>query len=281
MKILITGNSGFLSKEFKDFFGKKHELTFISRSTYPSVDLLSFKDVSNFFESSGHFDFVFHTAISGGKRTSSDSLSTLTDNLLMYNNLVSNMHKYKVLFNFCSGAAFRDGNDIDSVKESEIEKRFPKDYYGMSKNIIAKDMKKYENFYNFRLFGCFGKHEDDVRFFKSILNCIKENRPIRIHQDKYMDYISAKDLCLVLDYYINNVDKLLPKDINVVYQEKKTLSQMCKTIIDLTESNPDVIMLTETQAQSYTGDGSILNSLGISMNGLDKSLLELKKHVFR
>lgn len=283
MKILITGKSNFLSKELYDYFGKTNEIIFISKSDNNSIDLTDLKQVKQFFQKHDKFDFVFHTAIKGGKRNIKDDISVLIDNLLMYQNLVYNCENFNYMFNFCSGAAFRDNiKKIQEVREEEIFDRNPLDYYGLSKNIISKDLKQLNNVYNFRIFGCFGIHEEETRLFKNILIKLKNNENPIIHQNKFMDYISAADLCRIIDFYIkNNNIKNLPKDINLVYSDKITLLDMCNVVLGFTESNLSCIVADKEFGTPYTGDNTKLQSLNIPLKGLNNSLMELKQHVFR
>lgn len=283
MKILITGKSNFLSKELYDYFGRTNEIVFISKSDKNSIDLADPKQVKYFFDQHGKFDFVFHTAIKGGKRNIKDDISVLIDNLLMYQNLIYNSENFDYMFNFCSGAAFRDSSkSIDEVLEKEIFDRNPIDYYGLSKNIISRNLFELNNVYNFRIFGCFGIHEEETRLFKNILIKLKNNEKPVIHQNKFMDYISAIDLCKILEFYIKNSDiKNLPKDINLVYPHKKTILDMCNIVLDFTDSKSSCMIVDEKFGSSYTGNGIKLQNLNISLKGLENSLMELKQHVFR
>jgi GDP-L-fucose synthase len=282
-KILITGNSGFLSKEIRTYFETKYDLSFIGRTSKNQVNLLNKEEVDDFFKSNQKFDVVIHTAINGGKRTDKDEPYIFYNNLKMYLNLLNNKNNFGYLFNFCSGAALRVNGTVDLGKEEDILITDPIDYYGLSKNEIARNILKNENFYNFRIFGCFGRFEEDSRFFKSILNCINDNKPVFIHQDKQMDYISVTDLCKVVEFYIENIEKNknLPKDINLVYNDKKTLTEMCHILCGLTETNPDVILVNEYFGHPYTGNGEKLNNLSLNLNGLNLGLMEMVENVLR
>jgi len=281
LKILITGKSNFLSKELYDYFSKTNEIIFISKNDKNSIDLTDSKQVQQFFKQYGKFDFIFHTAIKGGKRNIKDDITVLTDNLLMYQNLTNNSHNYNYLFNFCSGAALRDkNNSVNNQKEEYIFENIPNDYYGLSKNLISREIYQTNNIINFRLFGCFGIHEEETRFFKNIFNNIKNNQNITIHQDKKMDFISAKDVCKIIEYYINNDIKILPKDINLVYKEKKTLFELSVLAKGFTKNQSSCIIQDKTIGTPYTGDGSKLENLNISLDGLENSLMELKNYVF-
>ena len=133
----------------------------------------------------------------------------------------------------------------------------------------------HQNSYIFRIFGCFGKHEVETRFIKNSLNNIKNNKNIIVFKDKYIDYISANDLCKILEYYINNSNLDVPKDINLVYEKKIKLSELGEKILNFKDSRSCVNIQELGLDKSYTGDGSRLASLPIKLSGLDKSLEDL------
>lgn len=281
MKILLTGGNGFIAKEIYKELKNKYEIINISRSSVNSVDLTKKDEVNLFFEKNGYFDFVIHTAIKGGKRTDIDSYEVLLENLLMFKNIIENKQKFGKMFNFCSGAAFRGDKEIKEVKEAEIINYWPKDFYGLSKNIISRKILDLDYVYNFRIFGCFGINEEESRFIKSCLRNIKNNKEIVIHQNKEMDFFYLKDLITVLEYYMDNSKKELPLDINLVYQDKKTLIDISKIIKDLTKSDISCIVQDSSLGQSYTGDCSELKKLPINFIGLKQGIEECIRDVFR
>lgn len=270
MKILILGSNSFLAKEIKNFFINKN-ISFVSRTE------LNLEDTSkvDLFFNNNFFDVVINTCTLGGKRGVVDDFNVLTSNLLMFNNILRNKSKYGYLFTFCSGAAFDRKKDIKNVQESDLIKHFPEDYYGLSKNLISREVIQHKNIFNFRIFGCFGKHELETRFIKNSLNRLKEKKDIIIQKDKYMDYISAEDVCKILEFYIDNIDNNNYKDINLVYKDKIKLSDIAKKIIDLKNSNQSIIIEQEGLDKSYTGDGSKLSCLPVKISGFDNSLLRI------
>lgn len=268
MKILVIGSNSFLAKEIKDYFYDRN-FFYVSRK---DLDLENKQSVDSFFYDN-YFDVVINTSTVGGKRGIIDDFNVLNSNIVMFNNLLNNRKKFNKLFLFCSGAAFDRTLDISVLKEKEIFHRYPKDYYGLSKNIISREALQHENVYTFRIFGCFGKHELETRFITNSLNRLKNSQDILIQKDKFMDYISSTDLCKILDYYIKNDN--LEKDINVIYNEKIKLSEIGRKIIDFKKSSQDVIIQEDGLDKSYTGNNSKLASLPIKLSGLDKSLEEL------
>ena len=215
LRILITGPKGFLAKELRHFLGEYHII--IDQERFDVTDNSKVEEVLTETKA----DVVIHTATRGGKRTRKDTLQDLTDNVTMFNNLVKHRNKYKLLFCFCSGAAFNRDDKINNISESEILNRNPSDYYGLSKNLIAREALQYDNVFNFRLFGCFGKGEEPGRFFPSVLRNIMSDTPVNIPLNREMDFFSTSDVAKVILYYLNNYkNQNLPGDINLVYPSR-------------------------------------------------------------
>jgi dTDP-4-dehydrorhamnose reductase len=276
MKILVLGSNSFLAKEIKQYF-YKYNFNFVNRD---KLNLQNLLEVNSFLKKE-YYDLIINTCVVGGKRDHPDTYHTLAANLVMFDNLLSNKDKYGYLFNFCSGAAFdREGN-INHASEKDILISNPKDYYGLSKNIIARECYKHKTFYNFRLFGCFGMHESDNRFITNSLINIKNDKDIVIFKERYIDYISAYDLCQIVEYYINNINNNLYNDINVVYKDKHCLSDIAKKIIHYTKTNKRVTILNQDIENCYTGNGDLLCNLPIQLKGLDKSLEDMINVKFR
>ena len=71
------------------------------------------------------FDWVIHCAIRGGRRIDKDSKNILSDNLLMFYNLIRNQNSFKFFINFTSGAELDRSNNI-GYKINEPNIFFPK-----------------------------------------------------------------------------------------------------------------------------------------------------------
>lgn len=269
MKILIIAKNSFLAKQIKDyFFNSEYDLHFSSREDF---DLTSAEQTRNFFNVR-HYDVVVNCAINGGIRGKEDTLQDFLNNIQMFKNLVDNRDGFGKLINFGSGAEFDRSLDIDSCSEEQIFTRSPKDYYGLSKNIITRIIYKYDKFFNIRIFGCFGKHEKEGRFLKTNIKNALSNEPLNVHQDRFMDYISADDLCKILKFYFDNDIKLLPKDLNAVYKKKYTLKQLAKMVKFHLNSESEILIQQEGLANSYTGSSERLSKMDIKLSGLEKEV---------
>lgn len=278
MRILITGCNSFLSKEIcNSFLSSKYDLIATNRSV---LDASSKEEVDNFFLNF-KVDAVIHTAFSGGKRNSKDTFSDFINNLKMFENLVQNSDKFKVLINFGSGAEFNRPNGVICASEEEILNFVPLDYYGIAKNLISKKIRESdENFFNFRLFGCFGKFEKEDRFIKSSVNRVLKDKPIIIHQNRVMDFFAADDVCKVIDYYLDNFRKKeLPKDINLCYNKKVSLKELATEICKFMKVKPEIKIVDNKVGSEYTGSPKTLDSLGIKFGGLEEGLGKVIKEI--
>lgn len=265
--ILITGGNSFLAKEFIKLF-TDYNLIITDRNT---LDITNKHQVDNFFINN-KIDYVLHTAIKGGSRLKEDTFQDLIDNLNMYNNLSSNCDKFKLMINFASGAEFDRRRDIKEINEEEIFNSYPIDYYGHSKNLIAKEVLEQKNIINIRLFGCFGKHENDTRFIKSTINKCHNNEDIII-DDKKMDFISTKDLFILIENFLQNNIKY--KDINAVYNKKVDLLYIAEYIKELINSKSSIIL--KEKSKSYSGSSTKIDTLNLNFVGLEESIREMIK----
>ena len=266
--ILITGGNSFLARELKEHF-LDYQLLITDKNT---LDVSNKEQVNTFFKEN-NIDYVFHTAIKGGSRLRNDSFQDMINNLNMYYNLSSNSDKYKLMFNFASGAEFDRERDIKLFEEEQILETIPKDLYGCAKNLISRDILQKNNIINIRLFGCFGKLENETRFIKStIIKCLN-NQDIII-QNKEMDFFSIDDLALLIKEFIEN--KFFYKDVNAVYSNKIDLNYIAKYIKTLTNSNSKIII--EENSKSYSGSSKKIDSLNFKFKGLEKSIQDMIKY---
>ena len=279
MNILITGENGFLATAFKDYFSKRYKVSCLGRN---SLDFTDAGAVESFFNMNGYVDVIIHTAADGGKRIRKDAFNTFSNNISMFSNLLQHKDKYGLMVCFGSGAEYDRQRPIMNVKEDEFIKCHPWDYYGLSKNIIAKEIAKEEldfgdaTIVNMRLFGCFGAGEDPQRFIKNSMNRVLEGKSISVKNSMEMDFFYVDDLCTVIDFYIKNVDNIpLPREVNMVYEEKLQLKEIANIIKTTSGSSVPVAAKIRGKLDYYTGDGTVLKNLGIPLKGLTRGIEEM------
>jgi len=240
-------------------------------TTRKELELTSSDSVESFFRGQS-FDAVIHTAVKGGSRLRQDSFSDLVDNLCMFQNLIRFKEHYGVMINFGSGAEFDRSKPIVNAAETTVLRSIPQDYYGMSKNLITKEILAFhDNVFNLRLFGCFGIYEEPRRLLKNSFRKTKVGAPAEIQQNRQMSYFFAEDVGRVIDYILSNPDKQIKNDINLCYDKSWSLSEMVQVIVDQQSGAPTKVNDHEW-GDPYTGDATRLQSMGVDLIGLRRGI---------
>ncbi len=237
--ILITGANGFIGKSLTELL--KDDYNIISKNRY-ELDILDLDSLKEFFNNH-NIDFVIHTASCGGRRFEYDGPRAFYENTKMFENLKLFKNKYKLMITFGSGA--ESGS-------------FPLNYYGLSKKYIVKKIYAEElNMVNFRLWGCFGKHEFADRFIKANMTRYKNKNPMIIHNDKIMDFFYIEDMIPIIKYFLSS-DKydFLLKDYNLCYERKYTLKNVCNIINKLDDYKVNIIEDAFKSLDPYVGNSS-------------------------
>lgn len=269
MRILLTGAGGFLGTELVHYW--KNTGHDIVPTTRKELELTNSDSVESFFRGQS-FDAVIHTAVKGGSRLRKDSFDDLVDNLCMFQNLIRFKKHYGVMINFGSGAEFDRSKPIVNAAETTVLRSNPQDYYGMSKNLITKEILAcHENVFNLRLFGCFGIYEEPQRLLKNSFRKIKAGMPAEIQQNRQMSYFFAEDVGRVIDYILSNPDKQIKNDINLCYDKSWSLSEIVQIIVDQQSGAPTKVNDHEW-GDPYTGAATRLQSMGIGLIGLRKGI---------
>jgi nucleoside-diphosphate-sugar epimerase len=252
MKILITGGRGFIGRNLIKSLQDEHKIYSPSSS---ELDLTDSQQVKTYLQTK-YFDVIIHCAIRGGRRLQPDTAVDMYQNLSMYFHLMDNRDRFGKFFNFASGAEFdRRKGVLPTNKKGHLERSWPIDYYGMSKNIISRLLKTDKHSYNFRIYGVFGIDEDNIRFIKSSLLKIKQNQPIEIHQDRLFDFVHIDDLTSIINYYLSNPEYPLDSEVELVYSQKYTLSKLATLIKQITKSQVSININSTTKGKSYIGSG--------------------------
>lgn len=270
MRILLTGGSGFIGKYLKSHLEHKHEVIAPSSK---ELNLIDRNSVIDFFKDQ-YFDAVIHSAVVGREMVSSISEDIGTDILLMFMNLVEQDSHYKKFINFGSGAEFGLDVSVDKAAEESIFDRYPKEGYGLGKNIIARTIRNLPDFYNLRIFSCLDPSESEKRLVKKFKSFADQGLVFEIDNDRYVDFISLKDLATVVDAVLEG--KITDNDVNVVYQNKLTVSDLLYKYCDINKVDPSLIKVVGKSKINYTGDGSRLAKFGLELEGICPTLKKYK-----
>lgn len=250
MKVLITGKNGYIARCLaNDPLFSKHDIVAIGRETFDLTD----KHLTREWFKDKYFDIVIHTAIQGGSRLYTDSSTVLSNNLLLYENLLASRSHFNKLINFGSGA----------------EIFFPNTFYGRSKNLIAQSVMQNINFFNIRIFAVFDENELNTRFIKSCLISYIDRNSIVINKNKKMDFFYSKDLVKVVDFFIN--EKNPPKEYDCCYDESLKLSDIAGKINQLNSYRVAIKCSQDRETPQYCG---VYKNLGLKLYGLKKGITE-------
>lgn len=258
MKIAILGANGFVGSSTVKYLTKLgYDVSPITRKT---LDLLDCREVKLFLKSN-FFDVIIDCAAT---MTDENNLYDTRNNLGLFMNFYENSELFGKFINMGSGAEYDRMRNIDNATEETIFNVLPNDSYGFGQNIKSRLCFKKDNFYNLRIFNCFGLGEIKTRIFPKMIES-----KIKIYDDRYFDYFCVKDLCSVVDNCINSSWDL--KDINCVYSDKFKISEVANKFCRYQnlDYSPEVI---STSDKNYTGDATLLNSLGIKLFGLEHGL---------
>lgn len=247
MKILITGGNGYIARSIKNSLWEKYHIIAPNKE---ELDLTDTRSVDKFFEGK-YFDVVIHTATVGGSRLQEDDETVSFYNLVMFYNLIRKREQFNKLISFGSGAEYRGEYSP----------------YGFSKSIINKLIQKYDNFYNLRIYGVFNENELDTRFIKASIKNVLQGNPIKIHQDKLMDFIYMPDLISIVEFYITRTDLL--KEIDCIYDDTVSLSNIAQQINNLAINKVPINILDPLPGQNYIGN---YTELPIAFIGLEQGI---------
>ena len=254
-KILVLGSSGFIGKCLVE----ELDGTPITRK---EVNLLDVNSVKKLIKNHKP-DVVINCATNPDVTMTSFNNKAFIENVSIFRNLYRIKEEVNKIICFGSGAEFNRSYSIDSAKEQSVFSTLPKDHYGLSKNIIARSIQRdNSNLYNLRLFGCFHQSEAETRLLKQVLT-----GELTI-SDRYFDYFWLNDLLSVVKYYIENEN--LPKDINLVYNNKITIEKFINLFAEI--KGIKLNYSANKSDKNYTGCSDKLYSLNIELKGIKAGL---------
>lgn len=251
MKILITGASGFVGKNVKEFLlGKGYDIVFPNSK---ELDCLDEKSVREHLEVN-HYDIVLHFAVYGdGIDKTKDGTKVLDYNLRMFWNFANSSHLYGKMIYTGSGAEYDKRYPITYVTEEDLKKHsLPTDNYGLMKYTVNSIIENSSNIYNLRLFGIFGKYEFWKTKYISNLCCKSiKNLPLTMRKNCYFDYLWIDDFCVMLEKFML-LDKPIYKTYNAVSGRKIDLYTIAKMVKKISGKENKIIVCQQGYANEYT-----------------------------
>lgn len=253
MKILLTGGSGFIGKNFFEHYRDEYDLL---APSHQELDLTNTNQVNNFFKKNS-IDLVLHCASIGGKRNDNDDSNTFEQNLKIFFNIVRQQDKFKKMIHLGSGAEYNKSKNIYQVKEDDFDKSVPQDKYGFYKYVCSKYIQNSDKIYCLRLFGVFGKYEDyRVKFISNLICKYILKLPLTMIQDACFSYVYIDDLIKILKYFINKKPK--HKFYNIGPNKKNSLLSLAKKINQLDNYSLEIIIQKKGFNKEYSCNNSRL-----------------------
>jgi GDP-L-fucose synthase len=177
---------------------------------------------------------------------------------------------------FGSGAEFGREHWVPRMSEDYFDRHVPADQYGLSKYIMTKYAQGVKNICNLRLFAVFGKYEDwRVRIISHICRNAVLDEPIRIHQNRFYDFLSISDLTAIVRRFIDSPPPLTT--YNVCTGQVVDFLTIAEKVGIISGKKLLVSLDREGLGAEYSGDSSLLlrDLGGFTFTEVDASLRSL------
>ncbi len=250
-KILITGASGFVGRNVKEYLEQHNKGYQIYAPTSKELDCLNEADVTKYLKEH-RFDYVLHFAVYGdGIDKVKDGTRILDYNLRIFLNFYKNADCFGKMYYTGSGAEYDKRYDIVYVSEEEIGKTIPVDAYGLMKYTVGNLIEQSSNIYNFRLFGIFGKYEYyPTKFISNVCCKALKGLPLTMRQNVYFDYLWVDDFSRMIEYFLHHEPKY--HTYNAVSGKKVSLLEICETVIQISGKDLPIYRCKEGWGKEYT-----------------------------
>ena len=252
-RILLTGAGphGFIGRNLAPALRERYE---VFTPSSRELNLCDYDLLARFVEEHC-VDTVVHSALQNVPHTGAENVM-LHDMQMFYNIDKLSGQLDKVLY-FGSGAEFDKRFPMERIREEEIGRSVPVEYYGLEKYIMNLHARGSRNIYNLRLFGVFGKYEHWQSKFISNLCCkALYELPLSIRQNCMFDYLYVEDLAPIVIWFLEHEPQF--HDYNVCTGRPASLREIASVVLEVCGKTLPVVILKEGWNLSYTADNSRL-----------------------
>ena len=252
-RILLTGAGprGFVGRNLAPALGERYE---VFTPSSRELDLCDYDRVARYLEMH-HVDTVIHGALQSVLHTGPEDVM-LHDLQMFYNLEKLSAGLEKVLY-FGSGAEFDKRFPMENIREEDLGRSVPAEYYGLEKYIMALRARESRNIYNLRLFGIFGKYEHWQSKFISNLCCkAMYGLPLSIRQNCMFDYLYVEDLAPIVVWFLEHEPKF--HDYNVCTGRPVSLRQIADTMLEVSGKTLPVPVARDGWNLPYTASNDRL-----------------------
>lgn len=255
-KILLTGGNGFIGKNIQEsFLAEKYDIT-APRSF--ELNLTDTPAVDDFFRTHT-FDVVIHAACKPGHRNAKDHKDLFKTNMLMFDNLLRQVRRWKKFINLGSGAIYDVAADNRLVTEEQIGKHIGQDDHSLCKYTQHQRIQNIPGIVNLNIFGIFGKYEDwEIRFISNAICKTLFNLPITLRQNRRFSYLYVDDLMPVLDYFITHSAQ--HKTYNVTPDGETELLHAAQLVQKLGGQHNEIRVASPGYGLNYSGSNAQLKA---------------------
>ena len=254
-KILLTGGSGFVGRNVKEYLEKRGYAVHAPSSR--QLDCLDEIAVKKHLQSN-YYDVILHFAVYGdGIDKTKDGSKILEYNLRIFTNFARCSDLYGRMLYTGSGAEYDKRYPIQMVREEELaEHTMPVDQYGLMKYIVNQMIEESSNIFNLRLFGIFGKYEYWKTKYISNLCCKSlKGIPLSLRKNCYFDYLWIDDFCGMLEAFIK-LEQPQHHVYNAVSGMRIDLLSLAQIVNDVADKRQEIVVCQEGEANEYTANNN-------------------------
>lgn len=270
-KLLITGGSGFIGRNLKEYFEKKYP---VFTPGHKELDLLEY-DALEQFVIKNQISHIIHAAIHVSMFNGTEN--EFYNDMRMFLNIEKLSSMVSKVIYFGSGAEYDKRRDIRMIKEAAFGDCIPITQYGLAKynmNLLAQSS---DNIYNLRLFGVFGKYElVNIKFLSNLCCKAVFDLPLTIRKDCYFDFLYIDDLCRIVEWALDN--DLTYHDYNTCSGKEYLLSELAEMVRRISGKELPITMLSNEKNKDYSASNKRLAAeLGRSgyITEMERALEEL------
>ena len=250
--VLVTGSTGFIGQNITPSLCQRYNIT---APTRPELNLLDHAAVEEFLKK-GNFDVVIHLANPTGQSSIDAKEELFERSLRVFASLERCAGIYGKMIYLGSGAEYGKQRAITQITEDEFGIVVPQDQYGFARYLMSNLADKHDNIINLRLFACHGPKDPPYKLIPYIISCIREEKPIKLRQDVWFDYLYVDDIFSVLEYLI--VNDASYSAYNLCSGERILISSIAEEVKRQMNSNLPVVFEKSGLGLEYTGSNSRL-----------------------
>jgi len=252
-KILLTGSTGFIGKNLKEYLEPRYELYAPPRKELELTDKEAVKD----YLCSHPVDVVIHAATNPGHRWIKNPQNIAKNNVSMFFNLAECDNYFSRMIVLGSGSEYDIRRPMVRIKEEDMPKAPPEDEGGYSKFLFSQYAEKNEKIINLRSFGVFGKYEAyQIRFISNVICKALYEVPLTIKQNRVFSYLYVDDLCRIVEMCLFRT--LQYRHYNVAPDEVIDLFSIAQLVNEVAKKDLEIIVKQPGWGKEYTADNSRL-----------------------